>query len=429
MTTTPTDLSHFAALLRRREPLNVIKFNDGEFHAMTGRSGSNCDNHVYSRGLRRKLNAAWFTLRDTAYISDYCSRPSHALHKSHLERIGMPARQFNFSALLHRADGHETDRKLLYEAIRDDTRRKIIVAPKRLAGAAAMLGCEHHVIVPLHNAFDSYDAISTELGRHLTSDSIVLFCCGFTSCLLAADHAGTGATMLDIGSGLDPLFVGKTRRDQMSTEAARGIYADWDFEFPPIAHFEDELPGWFNFPDLYDLMIAKYPGGHFVEVGAWMGKSAAYMACEIIRRRSGAVLDIVDHFQGSKSERKTHHKDAQKQNVRGLCANNLRPYWSTDRNLDPEKRDDNVLRMVVSDSVAAARRYDDESLDFVFIDAGHTEAEVAADIAAWLPKVRSGGVLAGHDYSDSFPGVVAAVKRHFPTHKTVSKNCWLYEVP
>lgn len=37
------------------------------------------------------------------------------------------------------------------------------------------------------------------------------------------------------------------------------------------------------------------------------------------------------------------------------------------------------------------------SLDFVFIDADHATAAVMADIAAWRPKLRPGGLLCGDD--------------------------------
>lgn len=56
----------------------------------------------------------------------------------------------------------------------------------------------------------------------------------------------------------------------------------------------------------------------------------------------------------------------------------------------------------------------DGSLDFVFIDADHSEAAVRDDIACWQPKVRSGGWLGGHDYQPrKFPGVVRAVDAAF----------------
>src|SRR5690606_11229810 len=50
-------------------------------------------------------------------------------------------------------------------------------------------------------------------------------------------------------------------------------------------------------------------------------------------------------------------------------------------------------------SVAAAKHVPDGSLDFVYIDADHSYAGVRADIAAWRPKIRAGGIIAGHDYA------------------------------
>jgi len=49
------------------------------------------------------------------------------------------------------------------------------------------------------------------------------------------------------------------------------------------------------------------------------------------------------------------------------------------------------------DSVAMARAVPAQSLDFVFIDADHTEAGLERDIRAWVPKVLPGGMLLGHD--------------------------------
>lgn len=54
--------------------------------------------------------------------------------------------------------------------------------------------------------------------------------------------------------------------------------------------------------------------------------------------------------------------------------------------------------VVKSFSVDASRRFEDESLDFIYLDAAHDYKSVKEDIEAWVPKVRIGGAISGHDY-------------------------------
>lgn len=49
-------------------------------------------------------------------------------------------------------------------------------------------------------------------------------------------------------------------------------------------------------------------------------------------------------------------------------------------------------------SIKAVKRFADGSLDFVYIDADHSYPAVKEDITIWTPKVRSGGIVSGHDY-------------------------------
>jgi len=49
-------------------------------------------------------------------------------------------------------------------------------------------------------------------------------------------------------------------------------------------------------------------------------------------------------------------------------------------------------------SVEAATLFELETLDLVFIDGDHTFGAVTSDIKAWLPTVRRGGLITGHDY-------------------------------
>ena len=64
-------------------------------------------------------------------------------------------------------------------------------------------------------------------------------------------------------------------------------------------------------------------------------------------------------------------------------------------------------------SLEAAAKVSDASLDMVFLDADHSYEGVKADLAAWLPKVKPGGWIGGHDYANTDPrfrfGVTEAV--------------------
>lgn len=64
----------------------------------------------------------------------------------------------------------------------------------------------------------------------------------------------------------------------------------------------------------------------------------------------------------------------------------------------------------------------DASLDFVFIDAGHTTSAVAADIRAWAPKVRPDGWLIGHDWW--FPSVQVALDDMLPGWVRHEHSVW-----
>lgn len=65
-------------------------------------------------------------------------------------------------------------------------------------------------------------------------------------------------------------------------------------------------------------------------------------------------------------------------------------------------------------SNTAVNKVEDFSLDFVFIDAQHDYDSVKEDIELWYPKVKPGGLFAGHDYNKTkFSGVVQAVDEFF----------------
>lgn len=66
--------------------------------------------------------------------------------------------------------------------------------------------------------------------------------------------------------------------------------------------------------------------------------------------------------------------------------------------MDNTKEHAERAHMIRCKGEVAANLFNDWSLDFVYIDANHTYEAVVEDISLWYPKIKSGGILAGHDY-------------------------------
>lgn len=83
-------------------------------------------------------------------------------------------------------------------------------------------------------------------------------------------------------------------------------------------------------------------------------------------------------------------------------------------------------------SMEAVKDFNDNSLDFVFIDGNHDFQYVVNDIAEWSRKVKPGGIVSGHDYSRYMFQVREAVdgwttSRHIkPWFLTEHHACWFY---
>ncbi|GAG94109.1 unnamed protein product [marine sediment metagenome] len=71
---------------------------------------------------------------------------------------------------------------------------------------------------------------------------------------------------------------------------------------------------------------------------------------------------------------------------------------------------ENKIEWIKVRSADVANKFNDGSLDFVYIDGNHQYEFVLKDIILYYPKVKEGGLLSGHDYGKSrWPGVTKAV--------------------
>ncbi len=80
-----------------------------------------------------------------------------------------------------------------------------------------------------------------------------------------------------------------------------------------------------------------------------------------------------------------------------------------------------ALRRMSCGSLQAAKSLQESNvlLDSVFIDALHEYCDVVADISEWLPLIKPGGLICGHDYSTAHRGVMDAVNEVLPGFSVV----------
>lgn len=178
-----------------------------------------------------------------------------------------------------------------------------------------------------------------------------------------------------------------------------------------MEHYYQNIHGWFNFDGLYTEMVNKFPSGsRFVEVGSWVGRSACYLGVEIINSGKDIKLDCVDTWVGDVPE--LAEEDVVK---------NGTLYADFIRNTTPLN---SILTPIRMTSVEASKLYENDSLDFVFIDADHTEKAFNDDLNCWFPKVKKGGIIAGHDCD--YPSIFKILQVFFNVFEVRCPNTWVY---
>jgi hypothetical protein len=187
-----------------------------------------------------------------------------------------------------------------------------------------------------------------------------------------------------------------------------------------IEHYYQNIgENFFTYPGLYSSMVKKFDSGSkFVEVGTWRGRSACFLGVEILNSGKDITLDCVDTWDGINCANYVPGH-----NINFLSDDLYNQFLM---NIEPIK---SVIKPVRQFSNKASEYYEDNSLEFVFIDASHEYDGVKEDLALWYPKVKKGGVFAGHDYTQSWPGVVKAVNEFFKSIGKpfeTSECCWIH---
>jgi hypothetical protein len=167
--------------------------------------------------------------------------------------------------------------------------------------------------------------------------------------------------------------------------------------------------GWFNFQDVYAMAVDTAPhGATLVELGIWTGDSLAYLSRKAIEAAKNLSVYAYDQFDPA------YYLGAPKG-----CA-------TSDEWLTAVQARVPAAIVRRSDASAAAAHHADRSVHMAFIDAGHAEENVSADIAAWWPKISRGGFLAGHDLDHPrHPGVRTALEKSGLSWVPLGKCSWV----
>lgn len=167
-------------------------------------------------------------------------------------------------------------------------------------------------------------------------------------------------------------------------------------------HFYKNIFGFFDWEDVNVEMVKKAKNGaHFVELGTGAGKSTAHMAVEIINSGKKIKFDTIEKSEIVEFDGK---------------------FYNPEENLKPVEE---IITLYCGLAEDVVKIYDDESLDFVFIDLEMDRDSKVRDFELWFPKVKIGGYIGTHDWIDMFPGVLQAVYDFFPPSEI--KNCIRYK--
>lgn len=161
------------------------------------------------------------------------------------------------------------------------------------------------------------------------------------------------------------------------------------------------LPGDIQF--LWNMAATLPTGGRHVEIGSWMGLSTILFANGLIAHLNfDARIHCIDTWQGSQE-----HQGMQEVENGTL----FDTFLANVRRANVQ----HFVRPLRGDSKRMAANFDDHSLDSIFVDGDHTYAGCRADLEAWLPKLKRGGRIAGHDAVPG-EGVEKAVREFAKAH-------------
>jgi predicted O-methyltransferase YrrM len=160
------------------------------------------------------------------------------------------------------------------------------------------------------------------------------------------------------------------------------------------------------------------------ELGVWAGRTTKIFA--EYAKANNAKVYCIDHFNGN--EGTYLNSIAIDNNIRKIFINNMQELGLID-----------YIDLICLPSIEASYKFADDYFDMFYIDADHRYSSVSNDLSVWFPKVKSGGLIGGHDfegfeYSEDdinkdfsggrHNGVIKAVTEKFNNVEKISNTWW-----
>ena len=172
-------------------------------------------------------------------------------------------------------------------------------------------------------------------------------------------------------------------------------------------------------PRRWNAILRRLPSGVKM-LGAEVGVLNANTSMRILQARPLLTLIMIDPWEVPAAG-SSYALEADTSAQKSQAAHDAAYKKTRDRVKFAGKRA--VIHKAYSADIAPSIK--DKSLDFVFIDGDHSYEGCSADIKLWLPKVKPGGFISGHDYQHSkLPGVTKAVDEVFSDIELDENRTW-----
>jgi len=125
------------------------------------------------------------------------------------------------------------------------------------------------------------------------------------------------------------------------------------------------------------------------QVGVELGVQKGVFALNNLQKWTSCkkyyLIDIWTHVSYKVYKAKSNVDNREQAHVLSTCQQNLKPFHSK-------------VVYLRNTTVNAALFVEDMSVDFIYVDARHDYCGCKEDIELWWPKLKHGGIMAGHDY-------------------------------